>query len=171
MARAIECGCRLPAGDQGTGMPAGRSIFRPEGYHCFYFDAEKKGYAGTALFTRQKPLKIRRGTGFPIADTEGRYLQADFPGLSIASLYLPSGSSGPERQERKLAFMAHFEAHMRGLRRKRRETIICADWNICHKQIDLKNWRSNQKNSDFSLRREPGWTRCMMKSAGAIRSG
>ena len=102
-------------------------IFRPEGYHCFYFDAEKKGYAGTALFTRQKPLKIRRGTGFPIADTEGRYLQADFPSLSIASLYLPSGSSGPERQERKLAFMAHFEAHMRGLRRKRREAIICAD--------------------------------------------
>ena len=131
-------------------------IFRPEGYHCFYFDAEKKGYAGTALFTRQKPLKIRRGTGFPIADTEGRYLQADFPGLSIASLYLPSGSSSPERQERKLAFMAHFEAHMRGLRRKRRETIICADWNICHKQIDLKNWRSNQKNSGF-LPEERAW--------------
>ena len=141
MARAIECGCRLPAGDQGTECQLEDPIFRPEGYHRFYFDAEKKSTLAM-LFTRQKPLKIRRGTGFPIADTEGRY----FSGLSRPEHCVALSafrSSGPERQERKLAFMAHFEAHMRGLRRKRRETIICADWNICHKQIDLKNWRSN----------------------------
>ena len=84
------------------------AVFRPEGYHCYYFDAEKKGYAGTALYSREKPSKILRGTGFPIADTEGRYLQADYPGLSVVSLYLPSGSSGPDRQERKIAFMEHF---------------------------------------------------------------
>ena len=131
-------------------------IFRPRGYHCFYFDAEKKGYAGTALFSRKKPLKIIRGTGFPITDTEGRYIQADFSGLSIASLYLPSGSSGPERQERKLAFMNHFEDHMRCLLRKHREYIICADWNICHRQIDLRNWRSNQNHSGF-LPEERAW--------------
>lgn len=132
------------------------AMFRPEGYHCYYFDAEKKGYAGTALYSREKPSKIVRGTGFPIADTEGRYIQADYPGLSVVSLYLPSGSSGPERQERKIAFMEHFMEHMRGLRKKRREFVVCADWNICHKEIDLKNWRANQKNSGF-LPEERQW--------------
>ena len=143
------------------------AMFRPEGYHCYYFDAEKKGYAGTALYSRKKPSKILRGTGFPIADAEGRYLQADYPGLSVVSLYLPSGSSGPDRQERKIAFMEHFMEHMRGLRRKRREFVVCADWNICHKEIDLKNWRANRKNSGFlpeerlwldTLYDEVGWS-------------
>jgi len=131
-------------------------IFHPENFHSYYFDAERKGYAGTALYCRAKPLKITKGLGFEIADSEGRYLQADFNGLSVASLYLPSGSAGEERQARKLAFMGQFMQHMKTLRNDDREYIICGDWNICHKEIDLKNWKANKKNSGF-LPEERQW--------------
>ena len=131
-------------------------IFHPENFHSYYFDAERKGYAGTALYCRAKPLKITKGLGFEIADSEGRYLQADFNGLSVASLYLPSGSAGEERQARKLAFMGQFMQHMEMLRKDDREYIICGDWNICHKEIDLKNWKANKKNSGF-LPEERQW--------------
>lgn len=131
-------------------------IFHPDNFHSYYFDAERKGYAGTALYCRAKPLKITKGLGFEIADSEGRYLQADFNGLSVASLYLPSGSAGEERQARKLAFMGQFMQHMEMLRKDDREYIICGDWNICHKEIDLKNWKANKKNSGF-LPEERQW--------------
>lgn len=142
-------------------------VFHPESYHCTYFDAEKKGYAGTALYTKKEPSKLTTGLGFELADTEGRYIQADFDGFSVASLYLPSGSSGPERQERKFSFMDDFMEHMKKLRRKRREFVICADWNICHKQIDLKNWRSNQKNSGF-LPEEREWLDILYDEVGFV---
>ena len=131
-------------------------IFHPENFHSYYFDAERKGYSGTALYCRAKPLKITKGLGFEIADSEGRYLQVDFNGLSVASLYLPSGSAGEERQARKLAFMGQFMQHMKMLRNDDREYIICGDWNICHKEIDLKNWKANKKNSGF-LPEERQW--------------
>ena len=131
-------------------------IFHPDNFHSYYFDADKKGYAGTALYCRAKPLNITKGLGFEIADSEGRYLQADFNGLSVASLYLPSGSAGEERQARKLAFMGQFMQHMKMLRNDDREYIICGDWNICHKEIDLKNWKANKKNSGF-LPEERQW--------------
>ena len=131
-------------------------IFHPDNFHSYYFDAERKGYAGTALYCRAKPLKITKGLGFEIADSEGRYLQADFKGLSVASLYLPSGSAGEERQARKLAFMGQYMQHMEMLRKDDREYIICGDWNICHKEIDLKNWKANKKNSGF-LPEERQW--------------
>ncbi|PCJ28496.1 MAG: exodeoxyribonuclease III [SAR86 cluster bacterium] len=140
-------------------------VFHPEGYHCHYYDAVKKGYSGTAVFTRQKPDKVSKGLGFEIADTEGRYIQVDIGKLSVASLYLPSGSSGEERQLRKLRFMADFMKHMKKLRRKRREYIICADWNICHKEIDLKNWRPNRKNSGF-LPEEREWLDTLYDDVG-----
>lgn len=131
-------------------------MFWPEGFECHYFDAQKRGYAGTAMFCRQAPQKISRGLGFEIADTEGRYIQADYDGFSVASLYLPSGSASDERQARKMSFLGDYIGHMKALRRKRREYIICGDWNICHKEIDLKNWRANQKNSGF-LPEERAW--------------
>ena len=105
--------------------------------------------------------------GFEIADSEGRYIQADYVGLSIASLYLPSGSAGEERQRRKFHFMDDYMRHMKSLRKKRREFIICADWNICHKKIDLKNWRSNQKNSGF-LPEERQWLDELYDEVGCI---
>jgi exodeoxyribonuclease-3 len=123
--------------------------FYPEGYQTFYNDAERKGYSGTAVYTRVAPRKVQSGLGWNPADDEGRYLQCDFEGLSIISLYVPSGSSSELALAKKLDFMERFYEHLRSLRRKRRQFIICADWNTCHQPIDLKNWRSNQKNSGF----------------------
>ena len=144
---------------------AGKPLFHPEGFHCYYFDAEKKGYSGTAVYSREQPQVVQRGFGFEMADGEGRYLQVDFDGLSVISLYLPSGSAGEERQRRKFAFMDAFMAHMRELRDHDREYIICGDWNICHRQIDLKNWRSNQKNSGF-LPEERAWLDTLYDEVG-----
>ena len=144
-------------------------MFRPEGYHCYYNDAVKKGYSGTALYSRVKPRKVIDSLGWDPADSEGRYLQADFDGLSVISLYLPSGSSSEEAQAKKYRFMDQFLEHLRGLRRKRREFIICADWNICHKEIDLKNWKSNQKNSGF-LPDERAWLDTLYDEVGYVDS-
>jgi exodeoxyribonuclease-3 len=142
-------------------------IFHPEGYHCHYFDAEKKGYSGTAIYCKFEPDRITKGLGFLLADTEGRYVQADFGKLSVASLYLPSGSSGDERQLRKMSFMKNFMRHMKKLKKQDREFIICGDWNICHKQIDLKNWRPNQRNSGF-LPEEREWLDTLYDKVGFV---
>jgi len=131
-------------------------MFWPAGYHCFYHDAEKKGYAGTALYARKKPTEVIRGFGVDEFDRERRYLEARFDKLSVVSLYLPSGSSGPERQASKFRFLEAFTPHLRGMHRKRRPYVLCGDWNIAHKNIDLKNWKSNQKNSGF-LPEERAW--------------
>jgi len=144
-------------------------LFHPEGYHCYYNDAIKKGYSGTALYSKVKPLKVIRSLGWDPADSEGRYLQADYKGLSVISLYLPSGSSGDVAQQRKMLFMENFMLHLRALRRKRREYIICADWNICHKEIDLKNWRPNRKNSGF-LPQERAWLDELYDEVGWVDS-
>ncbi|MCP5203133.1 MAG: exodeoxyribonuclease III [Pseudomonadales bacterium] len=144
-------------------------IFNPQGYHCFYNDAVKPGYSGTALFSRVRPQRVITSLGWEPADTEGRYLQADYRGLSVISLYLPSGSSSEAAQERKYRFMDSFLEHLRALRRKRREFIICADWNICHKEIDLKNWRANSKNSGF-LPEERAWLDVLYDEVGYIDS-
>jgi len=131
-------------------------MLAPRGYHGYFYDAEKKGYAGVALYSRVEPEKVRCGFGSKEHDDEGRYLQADFGKLSVVSLYLPSGSAGPHRQESKYRFMEHFLPVLKKLRRDGREYILCGDWNIAHKEIDLKNWRSNQKNSGF-LPEERAW--------------
>lgn len=130
----------------------------PRGYHAYFFDAEKKGYSGVAIYTRREPDRIIRGLGegFEDMDAEGRYIQADFGKLSIASLYLPSGSSREERQQIKFSFMERFEARMKRMRRQHREFILCGDWNIVHKEIDIRNFRSNQKNSGC-LPEERAW--------------
>ena len=130
--------------------------FRPDKHHCFYYDAQKKGYAGTALFTRRAPDEVIRGFGEKEFDAEGRYLEARFKDLSVVSVYLPSGSAGPARQASKDRFLKAFMPYLKTLRRKRREYLLCGDWNIAHKQIDLKNWRSNQKHSGF-LPHERAW--------------
>ena len=121
--------------------------YYPRNFHTYYFDAQKKGYSGTAIFSRKEPNRIVRGLGWDPVDSEGRWLQADYDGLSIVSFYLPSGSASPERHQRKLEFMARIYEVFRALRRKKREFIICGDINIVHKEIDITNWKSNQKNS------------------------
>jgi len=132
------------------------AALRPDGYNAYFFDAEKKGYSGVAIYCREKPDKIITGLGFPTADTEGRYIQANFGELSIASLYMPSGTSGEERQQLKFDFLGHYGKILQKQRKQKREYIICGDWNIAHQNIDLKNWRGNQKNSGF-LPEERAW--------------
>ncbi|MDT8383568.1 MAG: exodeoxyribonuclease III [Gammaproteobacteria bacterium] len=138
-------------------------VFYPEGYHCHYFDAEKKGYSGVAIYARQKPLRVIRGLGegFEDMDAEGRFIQADFAQqdgntLSVISLYLPSGSSREERQQIKFSFMDRFTDTLKAMHRKAHEFVICGDWNIVHREIDIKNWKSNQKNSGC-LPEERAW--------------
>jgi exodeoxyribonuclease III len=129
---------------------------RPQEYQAYFFDAEKKGYSGVAIYSRIKPDSITAGLGWDCADKEGRYLQLNFPGLSVASLYMPSGSSGECRQQLKFEFLNHYLPILKKQRQQKNDFIICGDWNIAHKPIDLKNWRSNQKNSGF-LPEERTW--------------
>jgi len=143
------------------------SIFCPEGYHIYYCDAEKKGYSGVAIFTRLKPDHISRGLGWKEADTEGRYIQADFGDLSIASLYLPSGTSGETRQAVKFDFMSQYEKKLKRQAQDGRDYILCGDWNIAHKEIDLKNWKANQNTSGF-LPEERAWLDKVFGSIGFV---
>ncbi len=141
--------------------------FRPQGYHCFFHDADKKGYSGVGIYTRKEPDKVETGLGWPIADQEGRYIQADFANLCIGSLYMPSGTSGEERQGHKFEFMSHYMLQLEKIRKQPREFIICGDWNIAHRNIDLKNWRSNQKNSGF-LPQERAWLDELFDKVGFV---
>ena len=111
--------------------------------------AEKRGYSGVGIYFRKNPDRIKKGIGWSDMDSEGRFIQADFGKLSVVSLYLPSGTSGEERQNFKYKTMDYFEKWLLKTRKSGREFIICGDWNIAHKEIDLKNWKSNQKNSGF----------------------
>ena len=131
-------------------------VFEPEGYHVYYEDAEKKGYSGVAVYSRHKPKRVVRGYGDPEFDAEGRYLEAQFAGLNVVSLYMPSGSSSEERQAAKYRCMETFTEHLLKIRRRRSQTIICGDWNIAHRNEDIRNWKSNQKNSGF-LPEERAW--------------
>ena len=138
-----------------------------DGYHQFYFDAEKPGYAGVALFSRAKPDRVVRGFGVPEFDREGRYLEARFGKLAVVSLYLPSGSAGPHRQASKFRFLKAFLPHLKKLRRSARGYVLCGDWNIAHRNIDLKNWRGNQKNSGF-LPEERAWLTRVIDELGFV---
>lgn len=143
------------------------SLFYPDEYFCDYFDAQKKGYSGVAIYARNKPQQIIKGIGFDYCDLEGRYIQFDYPKLSVVSLYLPSGTSGDGRQDVKYKFLARFAEHLQALKNQGRELIICGDWNIAHKKIDLKNWRGNQKNSGF-LPEERAWMDTLFGDLGFV---
>jgi len=133
-------------------------IFCPKNYHCYYFPAEKPGYSGVGIYCKTEPRKIIKGLGdgWEDMDAEGRYIQADFDHLSVASIYLPSGSSSDERQQVKFGFMERFTDTLKSIRRRKNDYILCGDWNIVHKEIDIKNWKSNQKNSGC-LPEERAW--------------
>jgi exodeoxyribonuclease-3 len=131
-------------------------ITRPGSLQSYFHCADKRGYSGVGLYTRRLPKKVTEGIGLADIDREGRYLRADFDNLSVISVYLPSGSSGPERQQVKFAFLERFFSNLQKLRDEGREFVLCGDWNIAHREIDLKNWRGNQKNSGF-LPEERAW--------------
>src|SRR5690606_26353537 len=120
----------------------------PGGLGYFHY-AEKKGYSGVGIYTPHEPRDVVVGLGVPEIDAEGRYLELVYDDLAVISVYLPSGSSGEHRQAAKFAFMEQFYGHLEGLAQRGCQVLLCGDWNIAHQQIDLKNWRGNQKNSGF----------------------
>jgi exodeoxyribonuclease-3 len=135
----------------------------------FHF-AEKKGYSGTAVYTRHEPSDVVMGFGCIEFDAEGRYteLRFDTPQrkFSVISAYFPSGSSGPERQAAKYRFLDQFFPHLLSLKGER-DFILCGDVNIAHQKEDLKNWRSNQKNSGF-LPEERAWMTKLLEQGGLV---
>ncbi len=141
--------------------------FFPDDYHCYYFDAQKPGYSGVGILCKQKPLQVVTEPDFHIFHHEGRYLQIDYANLSFISLYLPSGSSGEIRQQIKFDCLAHYLSLLKKQIKQTREYIICGDWNIAHKPIDLKNWRANQKNSGF-LPEERAWLSTVFDEVGYV---
>ena len=142
-------------------------MLAPAGMHAAYHAAEKKGYSGVGIWSKQTPQALVEGFDGGEFDAEGRFLRADFGNLSVISLYLPSGSSSPERQEAKFRFLDIFYPKMQALRAEGREIMLCGDWNIAHQPIDLKNWKSNQKNSGF-LPEERAWLSKLFAEQGWV---
>ena len=142
-------------------------IFHPAGYHCYYHDAEKKGYSGVALYSKRQPDKVIVGMGDERYDVEGRYLEVQVDKLLIASLYMPSGSAKEERLAYKYTCMDYFLPKMKALLETGKDIIICGDWNIAHTKADIKNWRGNQKNSGF-LPEERAWLDKVFDEAGFV---
>ncbi len=142
-------------------------MLAPPGYQSYFHFAEKKGYSGVGIYCRQTPQKVIVGLGLPEFDCEGRYVEAQFGALSVISLYLPSGTSGEERQAVKFKFMAAFMPHLRALFASGREVLLCGDWNIAHTEKDLKNWRGNRKNSGF-LPEERAWLTELFGEVGFV---
>ena len=146
-------------------------LLAPPGFAGHFHYAEKKGYSGVGIYARQAPETVSVGIGLEDFDREGRLVAARWPGLTVISAYLPSGSSGEERQAVKMRFLAAFEPWLQGLMQTHRKTghdfIVCGDWNIAHKEIDLKNWRGNRKNSGF-LPEERQWLTNVFDEIGFV---
>lgn len=136
------------------------NVREPEGWHVVHAPAAAKGRAGVSLYTRREPERVQIGFGSAEFADSGRYVEVDLPGVTVASLYLPSGEVGTERQDEKLRFMGEFLPYLKSLRERAaadgREVVVCGDWNIAHQEADLKNWKGNKKNSGF-LPEEREW--------------
>jgi exodeoxyribonuclease-3 len=143
------------------------SLTSPAGLIGHFSFAEKKGYSGVAVYSRVAPKTVRAGFGHPEFDAEGRYLEADFGELVVISVYLPSGSSSEDRQQAKFRFMSAFAPHLAALAGSGRRIVVCGDLNIAHREIDLRNWRSNQKNSGF-LPEERQWLSAVLDELGWV---
>lgn len=137
------------------------------GYEAFFHCAEKKGYSGCGLWTKKTPKAVRYGFGYPEFDSEGRYVEADFGDVTVISCYFPSGTSGDVRQDVKMRFLDAMLTHLDELKASGREVILCGDVNIAHKEIDLKNWKGNLKNSGF-LPEERQWLTDLFNSHGWV---
>ncbi|MBT8131607.1 MAG: exodeoxyribonuclease III [Gammaproteobacteria bacterium] len=150
-------------------------VYHPRSFHNLYHPAERRGYSGVAIYSRREPDELISGFsnaggdagGWQEFDAEGRYIEARFGQLSVVSLYAPSGSSHDDRQASKFRFLDLFMPLLQKFRESGREYIICGDWNIAHKAIDLKNWKANQKNSGF-LPEERAWMDQLMGPVGYV---
>jgi len=143
------------------------TILNPDGLHGFFHHAEKKGYSGCGIYTPHQPDEVLYGYGNEEFDAEGRYVETRFKKLSVISVYMPSGSSSPERQEAKYRYLDSFLPHLVELKKSGREIVLCGDVNIAHNEIDLKNWKGNLKNSGF-LPEERAWLTNLFSKVGYV---
>jgi exodeoxyribonuclease III len=144
-----------------------KALLAPRGLHAYFHPAEKRGYSGVAIYSKREPDKVTLGLGLKDIDAQGRYLQLDFGDLSVVSIYLPSGSSSAAAQARKFSFMERFIPMLEAMHACGREFVICGDWNIAHKEIDLRNWRANRKYSGF-LPEEREWLTHVFERHGFV---
>lgn len=142
-------------------------LFHPHGYSVFYHAAKKKGYSGVGIYSKLKPNSVQYGIGWQEVDCEGRFLQVSFNNLNVVSLYMHSGSASEERQQIKYQFMNKFMPWLEQRLLDDIPTIICGDWNIAHKNEDLRNWKGNKKNSGF-LPQERAWLDQLFDEVGYI---
>lgn len=141
-------------------------MFRPDGHHCFYRDAiTRKGYSGVAIYSKREPDEVRTALGWAPFDDEGRYIEARYGKLSVVSFYIPSGSSGEERQGFKFKVMDWLKPILDEWLASGRDYVLCGDWNIVRSRRDIKNWTSNQKNSGC-LPPERAWLNSQIADAG-----
>ncbi|WP_175688381.1 exodeoxyribonuclease III [Burkholderia anthina] len=159
-----DCVCVQEIKVSADDLPA--EFVEPHGFRSYFHHAEKKGYSGAGMYSRHEPDDVIVGFGSSEFDTEGRYVEARYGKLSVVSVYVPSGSSGDERQQAKYRFMDEFMPHLAELK-KTREVILCGDVNIVHKEIDIKNWKSNQKNSGC-LPEERAWLTQLFDDVGYV---
>ena len=144
-----------------------RPLLAPRGLHAFFHPAEKRGYSGVAIYSKHEPDRVTLGLGIKEIDAQGRFLQCDFGTLSVISLYMPSGTMGEQAQARKYRFMDAFMPRLEQMRACGREFVICGDWNIAHKEIDVKNWKSNRNTTGF-LPREREWLTKVFEQHGFV---
>ncbi|PHS26124.1 MAG: exodeoxyribonuclease III [Methylophaga sp.] len=142
-------------------------LYHPQGYSTYYHDAQKKGYSGVALYCKQQPDEVIVGMGNDEFDSEGRYIEAKFGNLSVISLYMPSGTSKEERQLFKYRCMDHMMVKLEEMKVSGRDYIVTGDWNIAHKNEDIRNWKGNQKNSGF-LPEERAWLDVLFDEVGFV---
>lgn len=138
-------------------------MFENLGYKVYWNAAEKKGYSGVAILSKETPLHVEYGSGMSKYDREGRFLRADFENVSVLSTYFPSGSSGDERQAFKMEFLDDYYGYAQKLINEKPNLVVCGDYNICHKAIDIHNPKANVKTSGF-LPEEREWMEKLMNS-------
>lgn len=137
--------------------------FEMLGYHSYFFSAKKKGYSGVAILTKNIPDRVISGMGMPQYDDEGRFLRADYGELSVVSVYHPSGTSGEERQAFKMKWLEDFQNYVLELIQTRPQLVLCGDYNICHRPIDIHDPVRNAHNSGF-LPEEREWMSRFLES-------
>ncbi|BBJ41525.1 exodeoxyribonuclease [Streptomyces antimycoticus] len=147
------------------------AVREPDGWHVVHAPAAAKGRAGVSVYARRELEGVRVGFGSSEFDGSGRYVEVDLPGVTVGSLYLPSGEVGTDRQDEKERFMAEFLPYLKELRERAaaggREALVAGDWNIAHQEADLKNWKANQKKSGF-LPDERAWLTSVFEEAGYV---
>ncbi|MGK5084291.1 exodeoxyribonuclease III [Bdellovibrionota bacterium FG-1] len=132
------------------------AVLHPLGYHSFWHSAEKPGYSGVGIFSRREPLRVQVGIGIPEIDLEGRVLLAEYPELNFVNAYFPNSQREHARLGYKLEFCKQMSRFLEGLRQTGKPVVICGDFNIAHREIDLKNPKANENNAGF-LPEERAW--------------